>query len=138
VDPRAAAGRKRKVDDLAQLLLPFSSLLVVRNTITCNHQQNHNTVDFSFLFHCFQIRLPPFSSFRTVSFFLSSRFATFSFFRWQIWWRRVAVDADGSAGAWGLRCGGEGGVLSGAGSVSYCFAAVACVRWTRYGEERGC
>jgi len=34
--------------------LSFSSLLVVRNTITCNHNQNHNnTVDFSFF--CFTV-----------------------------------------------------------------------------------
>jgi hypothetical protein len=30
-----------------------------------------------------------------------------SFCRWQVWWRRIAVDAGGSAGAWGLRCGAE-------------------------------
>ena len=64
------AGRKQKVDDLAQLLLPFPSLLVVRNTITCNNKQNRNNiVDFSFCFTIFRSAsllsplLDPFPSF---------------------------------------------------------------------------
>jgi hypothetical protein len=41
---------------LALLPFLFPSLPVVTNTITCNHKQNrNNTVDFRFLFHCFQI-----------------------------------------------------------------------------------
>jgi len=98
---------------LALLPFLFPSLPVVTNTITCNHKQNrNNTVDFRFLFHCFQIRFPPSSPFRSVSFFLSSRFAVLSFFRWQIWWMRVAV--------WRKR----GAFPVGAGSVGCCFVAV--------------
>lgn len=112
---------------LALLPFLFPSLPVVTNTITCNHKQNrNNTVDFRFLFHCFQIRFPPSSPFRSVSFFLSSLFAVLSFFRWQIWWRRVAV--------WRKR----GAFPVGAGSVGCCFVAVTCVWWSRYGEGRGC
>jgi hypothetical protein len=81
VGSHAAAGNSKKTggSGMASPLLPFLAGDHLQNT------QKHNKIFVLIFFHYFQICFPPFSSFRSVSFFFFySWLAALSFFKWQI------------------------------------------------------